>query len=109
MPRSRSSPRNMSASNHARRCWLGKCVTSPSTLRRAVASSRGAETFGEPRVASDLGDSCSGGGGESMRRPQVAVVLGDLVLEDEVVTPRVPRQVGHQPVVLVPVVAVVGE
>ena len=48
-------------------------------------------------------------GDEDVRRAEVAVVLRDLVLEDQVVTPRVPRELGHQAMVLVPVVAVVGE
>ena len=40
---------------------------------------------------------------------QVAVVLGDLVLEDQVVAERVPGQLAEEPVVLVQVVARVGE
>src|SRR5712692_230477 len=48
-------------------------------------------------------------GREEIRRSEVAVELGNLVLEDELVAPGVPRQVGDQPVVLVEITAVVGE
>ena len=40
---------------------------------------------------------------------EVALVLGDLVLGDEVVTERVPRQPGDRLVVLVFVVTAVGQ
>ena len=46
---------------------------------------------------------------EDVRRPEVAVDLRDLVLEDQVVAERVPRQLAREPVVLVEVVARVGE
>src|SRR4029434_6486030 len=46
---------------------------------------------------------------EDIRRPEVAVVLGDLVFENELVSEGVPRELGDQPVVLMEVVAVVGE
>ena len=41
---------------------------------------------------------------EDVRRPQVAVVLRDLVLEDEVVAERVPRELAREAVILVEVV-----
>ena len=40
---------------------------------------------------------------------EVAVVLRDLVLEDQVVAPRVPRELADEPVILVEVVAGVRE
>ena len=46
---------------------------------------------------------------EEVGLAQIAVVLGDLVLQDQVVSERVPGQVGDQAVVLMPVVAVVSE
>src|SRR5271166_165874 len=46
---------------------------------------------------------------EEVGRAQVAVVVRNLVLQDQVVPERVPREVRDQAVVLVPVVAVVGE
>src|SRR5271166_6396221 len=46
---------------------------------------------------------------EEVGRAQVAVVLRDLILQDQVAPARVPREVRDQAVVLVPVVAVVGE
>src|SRR5205085_1498291 len=46
---------------------------------------------------------------EEVRRAEVAVVLRHLVLEDQVVSERVPRQLAQEAVVLVQVVPVVGE
>ena len=46
---------------------------------------------------------------EDVRPAEVAVVLRDLVLEDQVVPPRVPGELADEPVVLVEVVAVVRE
>src|SRR6476469_3283586 len=46
---------------------------------------------------------------EQVRRTEIAVVLGNLVLEDQVVAPRVPRELASQPVVLVQVVALMSE
>src|SRR5262249_36477447 len=46
---------------------------------------------------------------EEIRRSQVPLVLGDLVLEDQVVAERVPGELGHQPVVLVEIFATVGQ
>ena len=46
---------------------------------------------------------------EEVGRAEVAVVLRDLVLEDEVVAERVPGELAGQPVVLVQVLARVGE
>ena len=67
----------------------------------------------EPKCSStsvDLAlDRGGGQGGEEVRAPEVAVVLRDLVLEHEVVPPGVPGEVRDEPVVLVPVVPVVGE
>src|SRR3989442_6610050 len=48
-------------------------------------------------------------GGEEVRRPEVAVVFRDLVFEDEMIAPRVPRQVGDEPVILMAVTPIVGE
>ena len=46
---------------------------------------------------------------EDVRRAEVAVVLRDLVLEDQVVAPGVPRQLAHEAVILVQVVPRVRE
>ena len=46
---------------------------------------------------------------EQVRRTEIAVVLRDLVLEDQVVAPRVPGELAGQPVVLVQVGALMGE
>ena len=48
-------------------------------------------------------------GGEEVGRSEIAVVLRDLVLQDEVVAPGVPGQLGDEPVILVPILPVVGE
>src|SRR5262245_30608245 len=46
---------------------------------------------------------------EDVRSTQVAIVLRDLVLEDEMVAKRVPRQLGRQPMILMEVVPRVRE
>src|SRR5262245_3653954 len=46
---------------------------------------------------------------ENIGRSEVAVVLRELVLEDEVISERVPRQFGREPMVLMAVVRVMGE
>ena len=46
---------------------------------------------------------------KEIRRPEVAVILGNLVLQNEVVPPCIPRQLGHQPMVLMTVRTVVGK
>ena len=46
---------------------------------------------------------------EGVRRAHVAVVLRDLVLEDQVVAEGVPGELAAEPVVLVQVGALVGE
>ena len=46
---------------------------------------------------------------EQVRSPEVAVVLRNLVLEDQVVTERVPGQLARQAVILMEVAALVGE
>src|SRR6185503_2237191 len=46
---------------------------------------------------------------EQIRSTEIAFVLGNFVLEHQVIPEGVPRQLGDQPVVLVNVVPVVGE
>jgi hypothetical protein len=48
-------------------------------------------------------------GHEQVGLAEVALVLGDLVLQDQVAAEGVPGQLGHQPVVLVAVLQAVGE
>ena len=48
-------------------------------------------------------------GHEQVGLAEVALVLGDLVLQDQVAAEGVPGQLGDQPVVLVPVLEPVGE
>ncbi len=56
------------------------------TFRRHVASSRCTNRFGEP---------------------EIAVVLGNLVLQDQVIPERIPSQIRDQPVILMTIVAIV--
>ena len=88
MPRTRSSERNRSSVNHRRSSCEPKWSSSRSIFRCTAESSRWTNRFG---------------------RTEIAVVLGNLVLEDQVVAPRVPRQLASQPVVLVQVVALMSE
>ena len=88
IPRSRISPRKSSRSNQCLPAWLGKCRSSSVDL--LLRDRRGQRH-------------------EEVRRPEVAVELRDLVLEDQVVAERVPGQLAGKPVVLVEVVAGVGE
>ena len=46
---------------------------------------------------------------EAVRRAEIAIVLGNLVLQDQVVAERIPGQIGDQPMVLMPIVAIVRE
>ena len=46
---------------------------------------------------------------EEIWRSEIAVVLRDLVLEDEVIAPRVPGELRNEAVILMPIVAVVSE
>src|SRR3954451_22339928 len=78
---------NRSSVNHRLLRWLPKWRMRTSTLRRQVASSSGTNTLGAPRSPSYLGISYS-----RMRCAE-----------------GVPRQLGDQPVILVEVVALVGE
>ena len=48
-------------------------------------------------------------GHEEVGGTQIAIVFRDLVLKNQVVPERVPRQVRDQTVVLMPIIAVVGE
>ena len=50
-----------------------------------------------------------GDGDEDVRRTEVAVVLRDLVLEDQVVAERVPRELADEAVILVEVMPRVRE
>ena len=88
MPRSRISEWNRSAVNHRLSSCVAKCVRINSTLRVATASLSG---------------------DEDVRRAEVAVVLRDLVLEDQVIAERVPRQLAGVAVVLMQVVPLVRE
>ena len=83
-PRSRSSASKVSALNQRRPCWLGKA----SRDRAHLALRRGGL---EGHV--DVGPT------------EVAVELGDLVLEDEAVAEHLPGQLAQEPVVLVGVAA----
>ena len=82
------SPRNASSLNHERSRWEPKCDMRCSTLRST-----------RTLVERDVG----------VRPTEIAVALHDLVLEDEMVPEGVVGQVRDEPVVLVPVVAVVRE
>ena len=46
---------------------------------------------------------------EAVGGAEVAVELRDLVLEDQVISEGIPRQVGHDPVILMPIVAIVRQ
>ena len=46
---------------------------------------------------------------EKIRRPQIAIVLWDFVFQDEVATKCIPRQLADHPMILVKVVAAVGQ
>src|SRR5688572_11954327 len=48
-------------------------------------------------------------GDKEVRPAEIAVVLGNLVLQDQVAAPRVPGEVTDGAVVLVPVIPIVGE
>src|SRR5512138_3851857 len=48
-------------------------------------------------------------GHEAVRRPEIAVELGDLVFENQVIPERVPRQIRQDAVILMAVVPIVGE
>ena len=48
-------------------------------------------------------------GNEEIRPSQIPFVLGDLVLEDQVVPKRLPSQFRDNPVILVPILQDVGE
>ena len=78
----------MSASNQSLERWVAKWREQQLDL---ALEHRGAERHVEVRLA------------------EVAVPLGDLVLEDQVVAERVPGQLADLAVVLVRVVAAVGE
>ena len=68
--------------------WDAKCARISSTFRAAISSVRWHERIG---------------------RADVPVVLRDLVLEDQVVAERVPRQLGDEAMVLVQIGALVRE
>ena len=74
--------------NQWRFCWVWNSSVIHWTLRRQVASIQRHE---------------------AVRRPEIAVVLGNLVLQDQVVAERIPRQIGDQPMILMPILAIVGE
>ena len=88
MPRSRRMLRKRSSVNHRRSRWVWKYVRRFSTFRLASAI---------VEMDEDVGGA------------QVAVVLGNLVLEDEMVAKRVPGELRCESVILVPIVAVVRE
>ena len=78
----------MSPANHWRLCCVGNSSVIHWTFRRHVASSNGTKKFGDTRSP---------------------CVLGNLVLQYQVIAKRIPRQIGDQPVILMPVLAVVSE
>ena len=88
MPRSLISPRNSSSSNQCLADWLGKCSRSNASF-----------SCDDLLVEWD----------ENVGRAEIAVVLGDLVLEDQVVAKRVPCELAGEPVILMEVGASVRE
>src|SRR5262249_27420554 len=50
-----------------------------------------------------------GKGNEHVGRPEVPLVLGDFVLQNHVASERVPRELGHEPVVLVHVLSAMAK
>ena len=88
MPRMRIRPRKMSSVNQCRERWEAKPSSSSSIFR-----------FDDGLVERD----------EDVRRAEIAVVLRDLELEDQVVAEGVPGQLGDEPVILVEVRAGVRE
>ena len=89
MPRRRIRPRNVSRSN--------QCL--PRLGREVLLEQRELLARRSPAVS----------GTNTFGRAEVAVDLRDLVLEDQVVAERVPRQLAREPVILVEVVAGVRE
>ena len=88
MPRRRIRPRNVSRSNQCLPDWVGKCCSSSASFSSTTAACQR---------------------DEDVRPPEVAVDLGDLVLEDQVVPERVPSELAREPVILMEVVAGMGE
>ncbi len=88
MPRSRISPRNVSAENQCLSRWLPNASFRYSTLRCA-----------DRLVERD----------ETVRRAEVAVELRNLVLQNQVIPERVPGQIRQHAVILVPVVPIVRQ
>ena len=48
-------------------------------------------------------------GDEAVGRAEVAIVFGNFVFQDQVITEGVPREIGNEAVVLVAIVTIVGE
>src|SRR6185295_5254117 len=46
---------------------------------------------------------------EDVRRPKVAVILRDLVLEDQMIAKRVPGEIRHEAMILVEITPIVGQ
>ena len=88
MPRRRISPRKSSSSNQCLLAWL------------AIVLAKQPELLLDERLVER---------DEDVRTAEIAVVLRDLVLEDQVVAERVPRELAGEPVVLVEVVPRVRE
>ena len=88
MPRRRISAMNVSAVNHARRRWLGKCSRSAAVLARH-------SRFGKRH--------------EQVRIAEIAVVFRDLVLPHEMVAKGVQGEFRQRAMILVQIVAAMGQ